>query len=113
MKTFALKAALAAATILCAGAALAGSAEKGKQTFEQKGCWQCHGYEGQGGVAGPRLANTQLPEESLIAFVHETNGAMPPYSKKLLSDEDLADIYAYLQSKPQPADWKTIPLLQR
>ena len=105
---------LAAAIValhLGAGAAYAGSADKGKQSFAQKGCWQCHGYEGQGGVAGPRLANTQLPEDGLITFVRSTSGAMPPYSKKLLSDEELSDIYAYLQTRPKPADPKTIPLL--
>ena len=96
---------------LVATSAFAGDAAKGKVVFEKKGCWQCHGYEGQGGVAGPRLANTQLPEEALISFVHNTNAAMPPFSEKLISDAELSDIYAYVQSKPKPADPKTIPLL--
>lgn len=102
----------AAALVLSTGCAFAGSAEKGRATFEQKGCWQCHGYEGQGGSAGPRLANTELPEDGLTSFVHMTNGAMPPFSAKLVSDADLSDIYAYLQSRPK-VDPKTIPLLQR
>jgi mono/diheme cytochrome c family protein len=38
---------------------------------------------------------------------------MPPYSEKILSNEDLADIYAYLQSIPKAADYKTIPLLNQ
>ena len=96
---------------LMATSTFAGDAAKGKATFEKKGCWQCHGYEGQGGAAGPRLANTQLPEEALISFVHNTNAAMPPFSEKLISDAELSDIYAYVQSKPKPADPKTIPLL--
>ena len=101
-----------AALHLGSGAALAaGSAEKGRVSFEKKGCWHCHGYEGQGGQAGPRLANTQLPETGLIGFVRASNGPMPPYSAKLVSDEELSDIYAYLQSRPKPADPKTIPLL--
>jgi len=36
---------------------------------------------------------------------------MPPYQKAILSDADLADIHAYLQSVPTPPDYKTIPLL--
>ena len=36
---------------------------------------------------------------------------MPPYSEAVLSNEDLADIYAYLQSIPKSPDYKTIPLL--
>ncbi|MEN9708902.1 MAG: hypothetical protein RIQ68_1310 [Pseudomonadota bacterium] len=99
------------AASLIAAPALAGDATKGKAVFVGKGCWQCHGYEGQGGSAGPRLANTQLPEEALISFVHNTNAAMPPFSEKLISDAELSDIYAYLQSRPKPADPKTIPLL--
>ncbi|MFM2445106.1 MAG: hypothetical protein RJB09_2292 [Pseudomonadota bacterium] len=102
-----------AALMLMGGTAFAGDVQKGNQAFREKGCWQCHGFEGQGGVAGPRLANTQLPEDGLIAFVHATNGTMPPYSAKLISDAQLSDIYAYLLSRPKPADPKTIPLLQR
>jgi mono/diheme cytochrome c family protein len=36
---------------------------------------------------------------------------MPPFSEKILSDGDLADIYAYLQSIPPPPDVASIPLL--
>ncbi len=112
MKKITSIAASVAFLLLGASAASAGDAQKGSQTFREKGCWQCHGFEGQGGSAGPRLANTQLPEDGLIAFVHGTNGPMPPFSEKLVSDAQLSDIYAYLQSRPKPADAKTIPLLQ-
>jgi ubiquinol-cytochrome c reductase cytochrome c subunit len=112
-KNVLVAAGVAGMMMLGAGAAFAGDAQKGSATFREKGCWQCHGYEGQGGAAGPRLANTQLPEDGLIVFVHNTAAAMPPYSEKLISDEQLSDIYAYLQSRPKPADPKTIPLLQR
>jgi hypothetical protein len=36
---------------------------------------------------------------------------MPPYREAVLPNEDLADIYAYLQSVPKTPDYKTIPLL--
>ena len=39
-------------------ATAAGSAEKGKAAYVQHGCWQCHGFAGQGGVTGPKLAPT-------------------------------------------------------
>jgi mono/diheme cytochrome c family protein len=102
--------AFALATITCA--AQAASVDNGKKTFEEKGCWQCHGHEGQGGVAGPRLANTQLSEEALIAFVHGTNGAMPPFSSKLVSDQELSDVFAFLQARPKPRDPASIPILR-
>jgi hypothetical protein len=38
---------------------------------------------------------------------------MPPYREAVLSDPDLADIYAYLQSIPAAKDAKDIPLLQQ
>jgi mono/diheme cytochrome c family protein len=44
--------------------------------------------------------------------VRSTNRAMPPYSEKILSDGDLADIYAYLQSIPKPPDVNGITLLK-
>jgi hypothetical protein len=36
---------------------------------------------------------------------------MPPFREEILSNEDLADIYAYLQSIPKGLDPKSIPLL--
>jgi mono/diheme cytochrome c family protein len=104
-------AAFAASLVLSQVSALAASAEKGKSAFLQHGCWQCHGYQGQGGVTGPKLAPNPIPFETLSNFVRTTNRAMPPFSKEILSDEDLADIYAYLAAVPKGPDPKDIPLL--
>ena len=104
-------AALAAGLVLGCGGALAASAEKGKTAFVQHGCWQCHGLQGQGGVAGPKLAPEPLALETLTAFVRTSNRAMPPYMEAILSNEDLADIHAYLESIPKAPDPKGIPLL--
>ena len=95
--------------------ALAASADSGRKAFVTHGCWQCHGFEGQGSLItsnGKVLANTELPLESFEAFVRSTNRAMPPYSEKILSSADLADIYAFLQSVPKPKDVSSIPLLK-
>ena len=114
---FARLRALAALVTMAAGllaaplAAAAGSAERGKLAYVKHGCWQCHGFMGQGGVTGPKLAPNPMPPEALSAFVRNTNGAMPPYQKAILSDEDLADIHAYLLSIPKAPDYKSIPLL--
>jgi mono/diheme cytochrome c family protein len=104
-------AAFAAGLVLSQASALAASAEKGKSAFLQHGCWQCHGYQGQGGVTGPKLAPGPIPFETLSNFVRTTNRQMPPFSKEILSDEDLADIYAYLASVPKGPDPNSIPLL--
>ena len=42
-----------------------------------------------------------------------TDRAMPPYMEAILSNEDLADIHAYLESVAKPADPKSIPLLNQ
>ena len=105
-------AALAAGLVL-GPSAFAASAEKGKVAFLQHGCWQCHGYEGQGGVTGFKLAPDPIPFETLQTFVRTTNRNMPPFRKEILSDDDLADIYAYLQSIPKGRDAKSIPLLNQ
>ena len=97
-----------------AGAAFAASAENGKVAYVKNGCWQCHDYAGQGSVAtsgGKVISRTQLPLDAFISFVRTTNGQMPPYRAPVLSDADLTDIYAYLQSVPEPKAVKDIPLL--
>jgi ubiquinol-cytochrome c reductase cytochrome c subunit len=106
-------AALAVGLLLAPGATLAASAETGKQVFMRAGCWQCHGTVGQGGAAGPKLAPDPPPFDALSSFVRTTNREMPAYREEVLSDADLADLYAYLQSIPKSPDPKTIPLLSR
>jgi len=100
-----------AAALLWQADALAASAEKGKSLYMTYGCFQCHGTVGQGGNAGPKIAPDPLPYEALVNFVRTTNRQMPPYREAVLPGEDLADIYAYLQSIPKSPDYKTIPLL--
>lgn len=89
-----------------------GDADHGRQLFERNGCYQCHGHAGQGGLAGARLAQTKLPEPAFIAYVRNpSSGSMPPFRPKILSDQDLADIYAYILTFPAPRAAKDIPLL--
>ncbi len=109
-------AAMLAAAILANGSVLAASPENGKTVFIQKGCWQCHGTVGQGSIAtsgGKHLAPDPLPWEAFSGFVRSSNRSMPPFSEKILSDGDLADVYAYLQSIPKPSAVNSIPLLNQ
>jgi len=93
-------------------AAPTGKAENGKKLFNTVGCWQCHGYSGQGGSAGPRIA-PPAPLDFFTKIVHEGLDEMPPYSPKVLSDAQVADIHAFLMTIPKPPDSKTIPLLNQ
>ena len=107
-------AALAATAFLGHGQAFAADPAKGKAAFMKYGCWQCHGTEGQGSAstsAGKVLAPDPLPYDGFAAFVRSTNRAMPPYSEKIVPNDDLADIHAYLASVPKTKDYKSIPLL--
>lgn len=110
--------ALIAATALLAtpyaqGQNRAGNTDNGKKLFVKDGCYQCHGYQGQGGVAGARLAPRPIALVALIAYVRHPTGQMPPYTAKVLSDAELADIHAYLASIPTPPAAKNIPLLSQ
>jgi mono/diheme cytochrome c family protein len=96
-------------------AAPAGNVEAGKKVFTRDGCFECHGHEGQGAAqgAGPRIGPLQLSFEAFAKYVHQPTGQMPPYTSKVISDQDLADIYAYLQSRPKATPSKDIPLLNQ
>jgi mono/diheme cytochrome c family protein len=102
------------ASLLGTSGAKAASPEKGKTAFIQNGCWQCHDFAGEGSIAtsgGRVIARTQLPLDAFKSFVRNTNGQMPPFRPAVLSDDDLDNIYAYLQSLPQPKAVSDIPLL--
>jgi ubiquinol-cytochrome c reductase cytochrome c subunit len=92
--------------------ATAGNAETGKKLFVSYGCWQCHGYEGQGGAAGPRLAPRPLPFAGFSRYVRRPTNQMPPYTAKVVPDSDLEHIHAYLMSRPAPPAASSIPLLK-
>ena len=123
MKTWLLLATVMCATAIAAAQtpapaaqaapAPAGNADTGKTLFVSYGCWQCHGYEGQGGAAGPRLAPRPLPFAGFSRYVRRPTNQMPPYTEKVVSDADLANIHAYLTSRPAPPAVQSIPLLQK
>ena len=90
-----------------------GNADTPKKLWVSVGCWQCHGYEGQGGAAGSRLSGRNLPLAGLTAYVRRPTNQMPPYTEKVLTNADLAHIHAFLQSRPAPPPVQSIPLLQK
>ena len=93
---------------------LTGNADNGKRLFVRNGCYQCHGYVGQGGAAGARLAQTKLPLAGFTAFVRNPPpSGMPPYRAKVMSDQELADVWSYIKSIPEPKPVKDIPLLNQ
>ena len=106
-------AAQAAPATQAAPAAPAGNAANGRKLFVSFGCYQCHGYEAQGSTAtGPRLAPRPIPFANFSRYVRRPTNDMPPFTAKVVSDAELADIYAFLRSQPIPPDVANIPLLK-
>ena len=112
MKLPVLLTAAVALALIPASAQTSGNAESGKRIFVKDGCYECHGYAGQGGAAGARIADIGLNARGLIAYVRAPAGAMPAYKPKVISDQQLTDVWAYLQSLPKAKPAKDIPLLR-
>jgi ubiquinol-cytochrome c reductase cytochrome c subunit len=106
-----------AAAFLLASVALPqtapGDAAKGKALFLKDGCYECHGYVGQGSKDGARIGPPLLNVQGLIRYVRRPAGAMPAFTEKVVTDAELTDIYAYLKSIPAPMAVKDIPLLDQ
>ncbi len=89
----------------------AGNSANGKRLFENVGCFECHGWAGQGGGAGPKLIDPPAYPAYLVQLRTPRN-IMPPFTAKVLTDQQAADIYAYVSTFAKAPDPKTIPLLQ-
>ena len=89
----------------------AGNVENGTKLYNAYGCYQCHGYSAQGGAAGPRLGPNPISFSAFARYTRQPTGQMPAYTSKLVSDSELADIYAFCHAIPKPPDPKSIPLL--
>ena len=78
------------------------------------GCFTCHGRSGQGGAyngPAPILAHTALPFDGFKGQVRNPVNDMPAFSDAVLSDQDIADIYTFVETLPGPRSAKDIPLL--
>ena len=101
----------AAGAPAAAAPAPAGSAAHGEQLFVSVGCYACHGTVGQGASTGPRLAPNPIDFAAFQQQVRQPRQDMPRFAPQFLSDADLADIYAYLQSIPAGPSPTSVPLL--
>ncbi|SRR5579883_315351 len=89
------------------------NAANGKRLFEANACYECHGWRGQGGLNGPRLAQTRLTLQGFRGILRNPPPSnMPPYRAAVLTDQEVADLFAYVQSFPAPEPVDKIPLLK-
>ena len=89
----------------------AGDAARGKELYVKYTCYACHSFDGHGGV-GARLVPMKMLLPVFTAYVRAPR-AMPAYREKVMSDAELADVYAYIKSIPESPAAKNIPLLSQ
>ena len=91
-----------------------GDIARGKSLYMKNLCYTCHGTAGQGGDrgSGPRLAPNPFPWEGFAQQVRHPRESMPRYPVQFVSDQDLADIYAYVSSYKEGTKASEIPLLK-
>jgi ubiquinol-cytochrome c reductase cytochrome c subunit len=88
-----------------------GNAQAGKELYLKYSCYACHGYDGHGG-AGARLVPMRMNAAAFSAYTKNPR-QMPPYTAKVLSDAQAADLWAFIKSMPESPAAEKIPLLSR
>src|SRR5688500_178345 len=89
-----------------------GDGDNGKKIYSSYGCYQCHGYAAHGGPGG-RLAPRPIAFAAFARYIRRPTGQMPPYTVKVVSDQEVADIYAFLLTIPPPPAANPIPIQAR
>ena len=88
-----------------------GNVANGQKLYTTIGCSQCHGFGGQGGAAGPKLLDP-TPFPAFAAQLRTPRQVMPPYTERVLTDQQVADIYAHVKTFPLPPDPSTLSILK-
>jgi mono/diheme cytochrome c family protein len=91
-----------------------GDAANGKRLYLADGCFTCHGRSGQGGAyntPAPILAHSAMPFDGFKGQIRNPINDMPAFPSAILSDKDIADIYAFVESLPGPRSPKDFPIL--
>ena len=114
MKSHLVAAILATLSLAALADSPAGNVTRGKGLYMTNMCYTCHGTAGQGGDrgSGPRIAYDVWPWEGFLQQVRHPREQMPRYDAKHVSDQELADIYAYVTSMKRGVKASEIPLLR-
>jgi len=89
----------------------AGRVDNGAALYKKVGCYQCHANEAQGGLSGPRIGPDPIPFARFVQYIRNPTGEMPPYTEKVLTNQELADVYAFLQARQRPPAVNAVPQL--
>ena len=78
----------------------------GAVLYRDKGCPQCHGANLEGNKKGPALTairdDKDWPPEKITKQIADGGQKMPPFSESL-TDQEIAQLVAYLRAKDRPA----------
>ncbi len=85
-----------------------GNPVNGQNLFFSMGCNVCHGDRGEG-LVGPTIAMTVVPLDRVIEQYREPLEAMTAFPPDQIADEEIADVYAWLQTVERPPVAQEIP----
>lgn len=78
----------------------------GAEIFRKQDCAHCHGEAGVGGKKAPALTDIRKdkawPPEKITSQILNGGKKMPPFSEAL-TDDQVAQLVAYLRAKHKPA----------
>ena len=94
-------------------AQLKGDRVAGRKTYLENGCHACHGSVGQGGGPGPVIAATPMTLAAYHEQLRKPRSVMPAYGPTLMTDQEVADTWAYVKGLPGPRDPASLPPLLR
>jgi len=92
-----------------------GNAAHGRELYLATGCFECHGRNGQGGAfngPAPALAHTEMGFEAFKEQLRHPANDMPAYATAVMSDQDVADVLAFVHALPGPRSPADIAILK-
>ena len=76
-----------------------GNAEDGKRWYSMHNCFACHGPNGNDGK-GPVVNNLEISYWKFERIIRDAKSPiMPKYPEEKISDQDVADLYAFLKAR--------------
>jgi mono/diheme cytochrome c family protein len=76
-----------------------GNPEDGKRWYSMNNCYACHGVNGDDGKA-PVVNNLEMAYWRFERIVRDAGSPiMPTYPVEKISDQDMADLYAFLKAR--------------
>jgi mono/diheme cytochrome c family protein len=89
--------------------------QAGAILYRDKGCPQCHGAALEGNKKGPALAeirnDKEWPPEKITKQIMDGGQKMPPFGESL-TDQEIAQLVAFLRAKDRPTPPPAAPAPQ-